>query len=51
MTYVTQTYDFYEAITKPLNLESKKYSGLAITSVQNITDNQSLVFTTHGKFV
>ena len=51
MAYVTQTYDFYEAITRCWDPESKKNSTLAITNVEVITDNQYLVNTTHGKFM
>jgi hypothetical protein len=45
MTYVTQTYDFYEAL-------KAKYPDSEIKTTSRITDNQYLVETDqHGNFV
>jgi hypothetical protein len=45
MTYVTQTYDFYEAL-------KVKYPDSEIKTTSRITDNQYLVETVlHGNFV
>jgi hypothetical protein len=48
--YITQEYDFFEAITKNKNLESPKYKDFNITKVTHILDNAAIVETTHGKY-
>jgi len=48
--YITQEYDFFEAITKNINLESATYKGFAIDSVKSIRGDMSIVRTTHGNF-
>jgi len=50
MTFITQEYDFFDAIIKKMNLASKKYNGFAIDKVIPILDNASIVKTTHGNF-
>lgn len=49
-SYVTQEYNFFDAITAKFNLESDMYKGFEITNVKSISDNMSIVSTTHGKF-
>jgi hypothetical protein len=46
MTYITQECDFYDAITKSQNLD-----GFAIDTVTHITENKSMVRTTHGNYI
>lgn len=49
-SYVTQEYDFHEAIIKNLNLESSLYKNFHILDVENVLNNSAIVSTTHGKF-
>lgn len=48
--YITQEYDFYEAITKKWNMDSPMYQNFDIIGVNPVLGNVSIVDTTHGKF-
>jgi hypothetical protein len=47
--FVTQEYDFYEAITK--SLTCAECQSFEITRVDHIMDDKAIVDTTHGKFI
>lgn len=50
MGYITQTYDFYEAVTVNKNLETGFYKGFEIEQVETVSDNQAIVRTNRGNF-
>ena len=50
MTYITQEYDFFDAITKKFNLDSPRYKDFDIINVKLILDNAAIVETSHGKY-
>jgi hypothetical protein len=49
--YVTQNYDFHDAIRVSPDIHLGKYEDLVIYKVDAITDSQSLVRTSEGTFV
>ena len=51
MSYVTQEYDFYNAIMKGLGLgEVATEDDLLIDKVLTVGDNRAIVYTSHGTF-
>ena len=49
-SYVTQEYDFHEAIIKSLNVGMLEHKAFAIDKVIPVLGTASIVETTHGKF-
>jgi len=49
-SYITEQYDFHDAITAPWNLKSNKYKDFNIIKVNPISDNVSIVNTSHGEY-
>lgn len=49
-SFITKEYDFFDAITKNMNLAKAPYKEFCINKVIRVLDDASIVETSHGNF-